>query len=61
MFSDDLRKLPRLGRLSGRGSTLSLEALLTLEPDIIIDSGNVETYRSLAKRVSDQTGVPCVN
>lgn len=61
VFSDELRKLPRLGRLSGRGSTLSLEALLTLEPDIIIDSGNVdETYRSLAKRVSDQTGVPYV-
>ncbi|MBI6339943.1 iron ABC transporter substrate-binding protein [Proteus sp. PR00224] len=61
LFSDELRKLPRLGRLSGRGSTLSLEALLTLEPDIIIDSGNVdETYRSLAKRVSDQTGVPYV-
>lgn len=61
LFSDELRKLPRLGRLSGRGSTLSLEALLTLEPDIIIDSGNVdETYRSLAKRVSDQTGIPYV-
>ncbi|HDT0720938.1 TPA: ABC transporter substrate-binding protein [Proteus mirabilis] len=61
LFAEDLRKLPRLGRLSGRGSTLSLEALMALEPDIIIDSGNVdETYRSLAKRVSAQTGVPYV-
>ena len=56
-----MRKLPHLGRLSGRGSTLSLETLMALEPDIIIDSGNVdETYRSLAKRVSAQTDVPYV-
>ncbi|MEQ4924332.1 iron ABC transporter substrate-binding protein [Proteus hauseri] len=61
LFAQELRKLPRLGRLSGRGSTLSLEALMTLEPDIILDVGNVdETYRSLAKRVSDQTGIPYV-
>lgn len=61
LFSDTLRKLPRLGRLSGRGSTLPLETLLSLNPDIIIDSGNVdETYRSLAKRVADQTGIPYV-
>ncbi|HEK0623455.1 MAG: iron ABC transporter substrate-binding protein [Proteus mirabilis] len=61
LFADNLRKLPRLGRLSGRGSTLSLETLMALEPDIIIDSGNVdETYRSLAKRVCAQTGVPYV-
>ena len=61
LFAEDLRKLPRLGRLSGRGSTLSLEALMSLAPDIILDVGNVdETYRSLAKRVSDQTGIPYV-
>ncbi|RLR52059.1 ABC transporter ATP-binding protein, partial [Pseudomonas aeruginosa] len=61
LFTSQLRKLPRLGRLSGRGSTLSLESLMTLEPDIIIDSGNVdETYRSLAKRVSEQTSIPYV-
>lgn len=60
-FAEDLLKLPRLGRLSGRGSTLSLEALMTLEPDIIIDSGNVdETYRSLAKRIAEQTGIPYI-
>lgn len=61
LFTAQLGNLPRLGRLSGRGSTLSLESLMTLEPDIIIDSGNVdETYRSLAKRVSEQTGIPYV-
>ena len=61
LFTAQLRNLPRLGRLSGRGSTLSLESLMTLEPDIIIDSGNVdETYHSLAKRVSEQTGIPYV-
>lgn len=61
LFADKLRQLSRLGRLSGRGSTLSLEALMALDPDMIIDVGNVdETYRSLAKRVSDQTGIPYV-
>lgn len=61
LFTDAVRRLPRLGRLSGRGSTLSLETLLSLNPDIIIDYGDVdETYLSLAKRVAEQTGVPYV-
>lgn len=61
LFSETVRRLPRLGRLSGRASTLSLEKLLTLNPDIIIDCGSAdETYRSLAQRTSQQTGVPYV-
>ncbi|MFT3664084.1 ABC transporter substrate-binding protein [Piscinibacter sp.] len=53
------RDKPVLGRLSGRGSTVSLEALLALQPDLIVDAGSVDaTYVSTAQRVAEQTGVP---
>lgn len=51
--------LPHLGRLAGRGSTMPLEKLLALKPDLIIDAGTVDnTYLSAAKRVHQQTGIP---
>lgn len=60
-LSDTIRKLPKLGRLSGRASTLSLEKIVSLTPDIIIDCGSAdETFRSLAQRTAAQTGVPYV-
>ena len=31
--------LPHLGRLAGRGSTVSVETLLQLQPDVILDAG----------------------
>ncbi len=53
--------LPYLGRLAGRGSTLSLESLLGLKPDMVIDIGDVNPYyESAAKSVQEQTGVPYV-
>jgi len=53
------RALPQLGRLSGRGSTLALETLLALKPDLIIDTGTLnDTYRSTARRTAQKTGVP---
>lgn len=53
------RELQLLGRLSGRGSTIPLERLLLLQPDLIVDAGNVNaTYRSMAERVAQQTGIP---
>jgi len=53
------RDLPELGRLTGRGNTLSLERLLAEKPDLIIDFGTInDTYRSLADRVQNQTGIP---
>jgi iron complex transport system substrate-binding protein len=56
-----LRDKPLLGRLSGRGSTVSLETLLALGPDLIVDAGSVgETQVSSARRVAAQTGLPCV-
>ncbi|MCS3432176.1 ABC transporter substrate-binding protein [Klebsiella sp. BIGb0407] len=58
-LSESIRRLPKLGRLSGRASTLSLEKIVSLAPDIIIDCGSAdETFRSLAQRTAAQTGIP---
>jgi len=60
-LSESIRRLPKLGRLSGRASTLSLEKIVALAPDIIIDCGSAdETFRSLARRTAAQTGIPYV-
>lgn len=54
-----LRALPHTGRLSGRGSTMPLEALLQLAPDLVLDAGTADaTYVSGMRRVSEQTGLP---
>lgn len=56
-----VQNLPHIGRLAGRGSTLSLEALIGHRPDCIVDVGSVDdTYRSTAARVAQQTGIPYV-
>lgn len=56
-----VRGLPELGRLTGRGDTLNLEALVAAKPDLIVDYGTVnDTYRSLADRVQAQTGISYV-
>ncbi len=53
------RDRPVLGRLAGRGSTVGVEALLKLQPDLIVDAGTVDaTYVSGAQRVAEQTGLP---
>jgi iron complex transport system substrate-binding protein len=53
------RDLPELGRLTGRGDTLNLERLLAEKPQLVIDFGTInDTYRSLADRVQQQTGIP---
>ncbi len=59
LLHSSVRGKPVLGRLAGRGSTVSLEALLALKPDLIVDAGSVDaTYVSTAQRVAEQTGVP---
>jgi len=56
---ESVRSLPELGRLTGRGDTVNLEVLLAAKPDIILDFGTIsDTYRSLADRVQEQTGIP---
>ena len=55
------RDLPALGRLTGRGGTASLEVVLKVKPDLILDFGSVrDTYISLADNVQDQTKIPYV-
>jgi len=52
-------ELPTLGRLTGRGNTANVEVVLAARPDLILDYGSLTgTYRSLADRVQEQTGVP---
>ncbi|WP_018633629.1 iron ABC transporter substrate-binding protein [Neomegalonema perideroedes] len=54
-----VRELPELGRLTGRGDTVNLEVLLSAQPDLIVDYGTINpTYIDLAGRVQEQTGVP---
>ncbi len=56
---DAIRQLPKLGRLAGRASTLSLEGLMALRPDLVIDCGNTdETWVSQARQMSEQTQIP---
>ena len=50
---------PEIGRITGRGNSANLEAVLGLKPDLIIDSGSTgRTYVELAERVQGQTGIP---
>ena len=56
---EHIRQFPRLGRLAGRASTLSLEGLMALHPDLVVDCGNTdETWISQARQVSEQTQIP---
>ncbi|MGH1571618.1 iron ABC transporter substrate-binding protein [Methylobacterium sp. P31] len=55
------RTLPAFGRLTGRGGTANVEAVLAAKPDLIVDSGSLgPTYASLADRVQAQTGIPYI-
>lgn len=54
-------ELPATGRLTGRGGTANVEAVLALKPDLIVDVGSTgPTYASLADRVQAQTGIPYI-
>ncbi|WP_075678025.1 ABC transporter substrate-binding protein [Stenotrophomonas sp. TD3] len=54
-----LRTLPVVGRLAGRGSTVSLERLLAMQPDLVLDAGDFDAnYRDSAERVWKQTAIP---
>lgn len=49
---------PAVGRITGRGNTASLESVLALRPDLVLDVGaTTDTYVSLADRVQAQTGL----
>lgn len=54
-----VRALPVVGRLAGRGSTVSLERLLQMQPDLVLDAGDFDAnYRDSAERVWKQTAIP---
>jgi iron complex transport system substrate-binding protein len=54
-------ELPEIGRLTGRGTTVNLENVVRLAPDLVLDVGNTTaTYVSLADQVQEQTRVPAV-
>ena len=40
-FAPSLWQKPRLGRLVGRNASLSLEKLMTLDADLVVDYGNL--------------------
>jgi iron complex transport system substrate-binding protein len=55
----DICARPEVGRLTGRGNSANLEAVLALKPDLILDVGSTApTFVSLATRVQEQTGIP---
>jgi iron complex transport system substrate-binding protein len=55
----DVCTRPEVGRLTGRGNTASLESVIALKPDLILDVGATSTtFVSLAERVQQQTGIP---
>jgi len=54
----DVCARPEVGRLTGRGNTANLEAVLALKPDLILDVGSINpTFVSLATQVQEQTGI----
>ena len=60
-LAPETRDLPAYGRLTGKGGTANVEAVLALKPDLIVDVGSTApTYVSLADRVQAQTGIPYV-
>ena len=59
LFPEEQQKLPMLGKIAGKGSTLSAEKIVALQPQLIVDVGNVgANYQAQAKRTFEQTQVP---
>lgn len=54
-----VRGLPRVGRLSGKGSTANVEEVLKSGVDVVLDIGTVVgSSHALAKDTADRTGLP---
>ena len=59
LFPAEQQALQTIGKIAGKGSTLSAEKIVALQPNLIIDVGNVTpNYIDQAKRTFAQTGVP---
>ncbi|MDL2404708.1 ABC transporter substrate-binding protein [Rhizobium calliandrae] len=60
-LAPSVRNLPTIGRLTGKGGTISMQAVTTAKPDIILDVGTVDpTYSALADKVHGETHIPYV-
>lgn len=60
-FPEMIQKKPKLGKISGKSSTLSPEKIVALSPDLIVDLGNfTPNYKDQAKKTHVQTKVPYV-
>ena len=53
---------PEIPRLTGRGDTkINLDSLKSFKPDVIVDISDVnDSYKALAERVQEESGVPYV-
>ncbi|QIM62829.1 iron ABC transporter substrate-binding protein [Pasteurellaceae bacterium Orientalotternb1] len=60
-FPESFQKLETLGKVSGKNSTLSPEKILALNPNLIIDIGNISpNYIDQAHKTQAQTQIPYV-
>lgn len=56
---ESVRGLPKVGRLSGKGSTANVEEVLKSGVDVVLDVGTVAgSSHALAKDTADRTGLP---
>lgn len=59
---DYISELPELGQLYGGGAELDLEAILSVDPDVVIDIGDSkEGIAEDMDSLSEQTGIPFVH
>lgn len=57
----DVRDLPGVGLITGRGDTANIELVLKTRPDLVVDFGSTrDIYVSLADSVQSRTGIPYV-
>lgn len=59
LFPEPQRSLKVIGKIGGKGSTLSAEKIVALQPNLIIDVGNLTlNYQDQATHTFEQTGIP---
>ena len=59
LLPESVRGLPKVGRLSGKGSTANVEEVLKSGVDMVLDVGTVSgSSHALAKDTAERTGLP---
>jgi iron complex transport system substrate-binding protein len=60
-IAERFRDVPVAGRITGREADIGSDAIRKLEPDLIIDIGDLKPhYRDLADKIQNETGIPYV-